>query len=104
MNLLKIEAVINSGYPDDIKRIEIIKLIALDDQALPMALKILEEERKENDKVMSRMNLLLAKLDLCTDEPSLLKSSNIQKEITDFYIENKDKKNVGHCFKNVFNS
>ncbi len=50
--------------PDELKQAQIIGVIAEDEQALPIVMQILAQERKTNKQLISDMNLVLSQTDI----------------------------------------
>lgn len=98
MDLKAIQKVINSELP--FWEEWLLTEIAKDESVLPKLLKILDAERKSKDKLIKDMNLLLSKAHTGLEEPNFNKDGFMQKEITKFYLDNKE--NIGHCFKNIY--
>jgi hypothetical protein len=104
MKLKEIKDVLDSDIPDDSKRYAILKLIAKDENAIPDILEILDYERKSKKALLENINLLLSKahvgLEVAKyDKNSLNSDGFIQREIMQFYLDNKG--TIGHCFKNM---
>lgn len=100
MNIKELKLIINSGLPDEVIKKEVIKSISMDEDVIPIVMKILEQERQFNKEVHSEMNVLLSKAHVGLENKKLNEGGFIQKEIVDFYIKYKGR--VGHCFKKLF--
>ncbi len=104
MKIDEIKAIVNADLPDDFKRRGILRLMAKDESVIPELLEILNIERKAKKVLLTDMNALLSKshvaLEIATfDKKGLNGDGFIQREIMEFYLNNKD--TVGHCFKDL---
>ena len=101
MNIDKIKRIVNSDHLfENEKKSLIINELALDENVLPLMMRILENERRHNSEISSNMNFLLSKAHIALDDKKVNKDGFIQREIVEFYTKYKDY--VGHCFKNLF--
>ena len=101
MDLTKIKHIINEEMlSEELKEDMIINIIASDKKVFTTIIKIIESERKQNDNLITDMNLLLSKAHIGLEEPIVNKNNFIQQEIIEFYHKYKDV--IGHCFKNIY--
>lgn len=116
MDLQKISEIINSHSTEEAKKINIIKVLAQDKNAMPMILEILAEERNIKNELIDDLNLNLSrshefienlnpKLIDKKENHTLSMGKNFTREfvldkISEFYITYKGK--ISHCF-NRFN-
>jgi hypothetical protein len=96
MNIEKIKQAINSGMPDEAIEAEMIRVIAGDDRALSLIFQIVQHRQQVDRELISSLNLLLSKAHVALEDRKFNKGGFIQKEIRDFYEENKGV--IGHCF------
>jgi hypothetical protein len=104
MDLKGLKEILNGGYPDDMKRQLVIKILADDEQVIPDILNILEYERKRKKKLVEEMNFQLSRAHIGLEKSKFAKTGLngdhfIEKEIGIFYHKFKDQ--VGHCFKKL---
>jgi len=101
MNLQEISNILKTeGAPDDLKEKMILEVIAKDKKVLPYICTLLHEERNNNRERINNLNNLLGKADCALSCPELNADGFIQKEVKDFYTENKD---IKHSFKRYEN-
>lgn len=108
MNLKALKEIINSSYPDSIKEMEIISILAEDQDVIPNIMKLLEQERRSGKELMMDMNLELSKAHIYIEGvPEGKRRANdsfnkefVMDEIEKFYA--KYKSVIRHCF-NRFN-
>lgn len=109
MDIKKIKKIVESMYSDEDKRYLILRDIALDKNAIPDILNILDAERKTKQELILDMNMELSRAHIYIEdikEPARVEKSSFNKKfvvdsIAAFYV--KYKGIVGHCF-NRFNS
>jgi hypothetical protein len=100
MNLEEIKEVVNNNnLSPEIKKGEIINIIAKDENVILIVMKILEAERKNKSELIDDMNLLLSKSHIGLEDPKFNKDGFMQQEIIGFYQKYKDF--VRHCFKKI---
>lgn len=97
MNLNKIKDIIDLDIDKPIKEDLILMVLAADEKVILNLLKMLNIERNSNIELLTKTNLLLSKADIIIQKPELDKDKFFQKEVNEFYIENKDR--LSHCFK-----
>lgn len=97
MNLNKIKDIIDLDIDKPIKEDLILMVLAADEKVILNLLKMLNIERNSNIELLTKTNLLLSKADIIIQKPELDKDKFFQKEVKEFYIENKDR--LSHCFK-----
>jgi len=106
MDIKSLKEIVNSEAPD--KEAQIIKLLASDENALPIMLEILQEERQAKEELITDMNLQLSRAHIYieerveneTESKGSFNKEFITDEIAKFYF--KYKSLVTHCF-NRFN-
>ncbi len=105
MNLKKLEEIISSPFPDELKERMIIDCLAKDEKVIPTIMKILDAERYSKNELLIDMNLELSRADsylrMSPEHKKELESSFniefIRSKIAEFYI--KYKSMVRHCFE-----
>ncbi len=108
MDIKSIKKIVSSNYPDDIKEKLIIDVLALDSNAIPLVMEVLQKERKSKKELVRDLNLELSRAHIYIDmRPESKKEGreNVNKgflldQIAKFYIKHKGE--VTHCF-NRFN-
>lgn len=100
MEIQELKEILNSGLPDDLKKIKVIDSLAKDEEFIPNMMLILKREREIKKEIHDEMNLLLSKSHIALDSKELNKNGFIQNEIVAFYAKYRDY--VGHCFKKLF--
>lgn len=99
MNIKEIKSVVNAGYDDPLCRQLIIRILSEDEELLPLLMDILAAERKRKAKLAIEINFQLSRAHLAVENPEINEDNFIDREITKFYIKNKEQ--VGHCFKDL---
>ena len=108
MNLDIIKDICNSHFPKDIMRINILKVIANDKDAIKDILKIIDIKHKQDNELIKDMNLELSRAHIYIDgrpESKIESKQGFTKafvidKISEFYIKYKNR--ISHCF-NRFN-
>lgn len=101
MDLKELKNILILSVPDETKELMIIRLLSKDESVIPLIMEILDYERKRKKELLSIMNLELSRAHLGLENPKINKNHFMDKEITKFYLKNKDQ--VGHCFKDLRN-
>ncbi len=113
MNFKKLGECLNAPAEDKIKRLMVLACIAMDKDAIKDVLEMLQNERSQNNELLTELNLNLSRAEVFiseyTPEETKLKKGEQKKtfdkrfvldKIAEFYITNK--KHINHCF-NRFN-
>lgn len=116
MNIEEIKSIVNNDFlPDKSKEIAIINILSQDKNVIPTLLKILEQERKVKNELITDMNLELSRADEYIREPILFAKDKQSKNkdlklnqarefiinnITIFYHKYRDV--ITHCFNKQF--
>lgn len=78
MDIKSIKSVLdNNLLPDDVKGDIILSIIALDKNALPMILKILDSEREKNEELIMESNAELSRALITLQDPNIGKKKPI---------------------------
>ena len=97
IDLGKIDQALKSEMPKEIIRLDILRIIARDEAALPDLIHILEAERERKKALILEMNLQLSRAHMALIEPKLNEDGFVKGEISKFYQNNKDE--LSHCYK-----
>lgn len=86
MNIKEIKEVVNAGHLSKLEqRLRILAVIALDKQALPDILSLLERERKNTQELIMDLNSLMGMAEAAIDNPVLNADGTVSSEITVLY-------------------
>lgn len=102
MNISIIKKAIEFGSDDETIKNLIIREIAIDEDAVPMILEIINTERHLNKELILDMNLELSRLHIQFETPKFAGKNKIEQQQTvkdnvkGFYEKWKGK--IGHCF------
>ena len=100
MDLEEIKCIVNAdSLSNEVKKSFIINVLAADENIIPLIMKILNEERKYKEELITDMNVLLSKVHLGLDNSEINQNNFMQKEIIAFY--KKHNQHIRHCFKNL---
>lgn len=99
MDISKIKEIVTSNSDDNTKEKLIITTLSKDKNLIPTLLKILNEERKESEELISEFNLELSRSLVALVETDIKKTTGefIISKIKDHYHKWKDRVNC--CFK-----
>lgn len=108
MNIKELKAILNSSFPDSLKEVEVINILANDEKVIPKIIELLEQERRSKKELIQDLNLELFRADCYIEDvvetkKQAKKTFNkkfVMAEIEKFYI--KYKSTIRHCF-NKFN-
>lgn len=105
MNLKRIQDILSSPYDNDAKEYYILKEIAKDENAIPMVLELLNQEREVKKELIQDMNVELSRAELLIDNPKIGVPKTKGQTFREFVLEEikkfyeKYQGYVGHCFK-----
>lgn len=100
MNIKKIREIVNrENIPDEYLEQLIIVELSKSERASETLIKLLDEERKRNKKLITEANVLLSKADIIVREPKFNTDDFFQEELDNFY----NNSGLHHCFKQQTN-